>query len=424
MKKNRLFKMIAVLGLSAMMLLSAGVTAFAAEGDEPTAEPSLAITKEFQMPEGTTTPIGSATFTFTKAGVMDRLNGVVNTDENNGQPEIADVEIAFTADDEGTTTNGVKRVIKESDEILNAQVKAEDFPRVGYYIYTLTENTDTFTLQDGETMDYSKAEYEVVFSVFGDEANPGKLKIAGVAVTEKKDDACADIEVPAKENAGKTPDGSGNDLRFVNKFVRQIIDGGLFVEKLVTGALGDQTAFFPFTVTVQDPDVMTADLADYKARAYIVEYKDGAWADISAEDAAKVSADAVTADGKSYIDFTSAAQTTVNLRHNMKLVFANVAVGSMYSVMENNSVIADGYTIFINHTVNGTAHTSDELFTENARIGESANSVVFTNDKQANPVTGILIQNLPYITLIAVAIGGLILFLISKSRKARKNGAR
>lgn len=343
MKKNRLFKTIAALGLSAMMLLSAGVTAFAAEGGDPapTTEPSLAITKEFQMPEGTTTPAGSATFTFTKVGIKDRLDGAVNTDENNGQPEIADVEITFTADDEGTTNNGIKHVMKESDEILNLNVKAEDFPRVGYYLYTLTENADTFTLQDGETMDYSKAEYEVVFSVFGDKANPGKLKIAGVAVMEKKDDAGDDIDVPAKENAGKTPDGSGNDFRFVNKFVRQIIttdptdpdsDSGLFVEKLVTGALGDQTSFFPFTVMIQDPDVMTADLADYKARAYIVEYKDGAWVDVSESDALIVYADAVTAEGKSYIDFTSAAQTTVYLRHNMRLVFANVAVGSMYSV--------------------------------------------------------------------------------------------
>ena len=308
MKKNRLFKTIAALGLSGMMLFSVGVTAIAAGGDDPAPvkDPSLAITKEFQMPEGTTTPAGTATFTFTKAGVMDRPDGAVNMDESNGQPEIADVEITFTTEDEGTTTNGIKHVIKESDEILNEKITAEDFPRVGYYIYTLTEKTDTFTLQNGETMDYSKAEYEVVFSVFGDEANPGKLKIAGVAVTEKKDDTGADIEVPAKENAGKTPDGSGNDLRFVNKFVRQIIitdptdpdDSGLFVEKLVTGALGDQTAFFPFTVMLQDPDVMTADLADYKARAYIVEYKNDAWVDISESDAAKVSADAVTAEGK------------------------------------------------------------------------------------------------------------------------------
>ena len=108
----------------------------------------------------------------------------------------------------------------------------------------------------------------------------------------------------------------------------------------------------------------------------------------------------------------------------MRLVFVNAAVGSMYSAQENNSVIADGYTVFINHTVNGMSHTSDELFTENARIGENANSVVFTNNREGNPVTGILIQNLPYISLIAVAIGGLVLYLVSKSRKACKHSTQ
>jgi hypothetical protein len=440
--KSIFFKKLVTVGLSAMLMLSLGMTAFAVregktpEGDDA-AVPTLAITKELQMPEGTTTPEGTATFTFEAMGRKTEPDGTL--DNTGPTPVISDVEIPFTTDDTGATTNGITKVVKESEDILDG-FDANAFGKVGYYVYKVTEKAEGFTLADGETMDYSQAVYEVTFSVF-DNANgaPGEKYFAGVAVHEKNNDAGAEVTGDAtKRDGAATEDKSGNGFRFVNTFVRRIIvpdpdnpdakvDRGLIIEKIVAGELGDKTAYFPFMVEVNNPTVMTKNYKGVYRAYFLVKDAQGAWQYASEAEAeeAKSGASFDVGKGGYYTDFEDGISQNINLKHNMRLVFTDIAAGATYSAMEDASVVQDdGYTLTLDHVVNGVAQEGDDLFVKIAKIGEKANSATFTNTKSATALTGILIDNLPYIALIGFAVCGLVLFVVAKKRKARRSSAQ
>ena len=63
---------------------------------------------------------------------------------------------------------------------------------------------------------------------------------------------------------------------------------------------------------------------------------------------------------------------------------------------------------------------ADGITADNKLIGENANSVVFTNAYADTPITGVIINNLPYVVLVAVAACALVaLVLINRRRQYR-----
>ena len=66
------------------------------------------------------------------------------------------------------------------------------------------------------------------------------------------------------------------------------------------------------------------------------------------------------------------------------------------------------------------ASEADEITADNKLIGEKANSVVFTNAYADTPITGVIINNLPYVVLVAAAVCALVaLVLINRRRQYR-----
>ena len=66
------------------------------------------------------------------------------------------------------------------------------------------------------------------------------------------------------------------------------------------------------------------------------------------------------------------------------------------------------------------ASDAEGIKAENKLIGENANSVVFTNAYADAPVTGVIINNLPYVVLVAAAVCALAaLVLINRRRQYR-----
>lgn len=328
------------------------------------------------------------------------------------------------------------------------------FAKPGYYFWTVTENDDQDTqnpstapdfTNKGESMDYSKAEYKIAMSVF---TNPttGKLEIKHVAYMQTKDDEGTAI---GQSDLKKTETLEFNNVYMVQEIADIATDGfdfdnlttakNLWIGKQVTGTLGDQTMFFPIDVTVKHPTITTDKYDnDYKHKGYILVNDGTGWKHLTTTDMqltdaqanihADVQAEATT--NNLYIELTDATQTTIGLRHNMILVLDDFAVGGFFQAVEQKTNGTNGwddlkYDVTTKVTVNdtttvltsatdGTADSTEKI------AGDKANSVTYTNQKDATVLTGVTVDNLPFFAMLVLAAGAMILLVALKTRKARK----
>lgn len=167
------------------------------------------------------------------------------------------------------------------------------------------------------------------------------------------------------------------DTTFYAKYVPA--SANLTVTKTVTGKLGDTNKAFTFTITKADG-----------ASANIID----ANVEISEADRAKV-------EWKGNGQFT--------LKDGASITFKNLPSGE-YKVIE------DSYTHY------ETSYVVDSKTPENGQearvtIGTDAKTLAFTNHCTLFPDTGVLLDTLPYIVILAVAAGGGILLMLRKRRK-------
>lgn len=152
----------------------------------------------------------------------------------------------------------------------------------------------------------------------------------------------------------------------------------------------------------------------------------------------------VTNDGKnitSQIDAVDENDSKVNLsafklKHNQKITLKNVPVGATVTVTENApgvhyKVTATGYTdeqdggnnvsfTYITVKSADAVETASETGTETAMAvmtAVEADDIVVTNHAILKPDTGVLLDTLPYIVILAVVVGGGILLMLRKRRK-------
>lgn len=167
------------------------------------------------------------------------------------------------------------------------------------------------------------------------------------------------------------------DTTFYAKYVPA--SANLTVTKTVTGKLGDTNKAFTFTITKADG-----------ASANIID----ANVEISEADRAKV-------EWKGNGQFT--------LKDGASITFKNLPSGE-YKVIE------DSYTHY------ETSYVVDSKTPENGQearvtIGTDAKTLAFTNHCTLFPDTGVLLDTLPYIVILAVVVGGGILLMLRKHRK-------
>lgn len=159
--------------------------------------------------------------------------------------------------------------------------------------------------------------------------------------------------------------------------------GSLKVEKVVTGNLGDQQKKFTVDVTFTAP----ADKIVKSQIEYIVgtEHK--------------------------YLNFDQDATTAsakIDIKHGETVTFTNIPYGVTYKVTENDYT-NDGYD---------AARYINQENTINA--GNVNAECYITNNKQAQVDTGIVLDSMPYVLLLAVACMGLAA-LMTKKRASREN---
>ncbi len=359
--------LLAVLALVLCFSLSAPAFANAAAGVT-----QAQITKNLQMDTAVTTPAVSFSFTVEKMSLDD-----VTTDEAKAEmPAITIPPITYSAGDTATPAAG-SRLEEVKKDTGNFIPTIEKYPHAGVYKYTIKETAGSET-----GMTYSQAEY--ILEIFVENNPDYDPNTAGSQAL-----VFGGIVSKAKNDDGTTATGKF-DLDgdwFVNKFSKT---SSLTISKTVDGAMGDKTKKFDFTLTLNTLSALETGAPSYTGTI--------TRADDTTEEVA----------------WTKGTDLKFTLADGEKLEFNNLPVGTVFSVSET-SYTADGYTTTVSSVTNGGAGTAEQ----NLVIGEGANSVAYTNTKNGSVPTGIVVDNLPFILLIVVALGGLVGYVVMKRRKHR-----
>lgn len=131
--------------------------------------------------------------------------------------------------------------------------------------------------------------------------------------------------------------------------------------------------------------------------------------------------------GAQSVEYTAGQTKTFKLADGEKLVFNNLPVGTTYMVKE--LAATDGYTPKVTVVENKTTTVTNKTVQEtealdtlkengkNNLVGENENKVTFTNTYKDVAVTGIVMNNLPFILLVAVAIVAFVSLAVIKRRR-------
>lgn len=219
--------------------------------------------------------------------------------------------------------------------------------------------TYTFTETDGGTAGVTYRSDAITLVVTVIEQN-GKVRVAAVRTNG---------------------DGAGKSSEFNNEYSA----GSLAVMKNVTGIMGDQQKEFAVKVT------FTAPTGDTVREA--ISYTDG------------------TENKTIAADWTGSKEVEITLKHDETVTFTNIPYGVTYTVVEND------YTAEENGGYDEASYKFDD---ENKKIDSASEKVTITNNKDGNVDTGITMDSMPYILLLAVAAMGLFV-LFTKKRMMREN---
>ena len=259
--------------------------------------------------------------------------------------------LTYSNADTAEVKNGLSSFDKEAD------ITFETFPHAGLYEYTIRETAGT---ENGIT--YDTAAYHLNVYVVNEEN--GNLEVR--SITAEKDGAKQD------------------ELSFTNTYRK---NSSLTISKSTEGMHADKTKDFEFTIKFEraatesdEIDVYTGIIGDETVNCKVGE------------------------------------ETTFELHDGESLVFDCLPAGTHYVVSEIAE--EDGYTPSIKVVENGvqTLETtvSEKEGISSAKtgitlVGEGTNKVEFTNTYQDIALTGIALNNLPFIILIILAIGALLL---------------
>lgn len=352
-------------------------------------------TSVFATDEGTTTKVTEAyiskTFN-TEVGKAETFSFEAKQVGGNTE-DVTIPNISFTDSETGTTTKRTKVLFPTS------------WKDAGKYEYTVTETVATPAITDEkhQKMIMSHAEYTMdVYVTNGDNG----LGISNIIVNKTKDDKGA-------TSTGKVDisDTDNNGFKFTNTYVQEAgtgtdpatpdpdytTYGSLDVSKIIkTDATdtADTNKEFEFTANFTFP--AGTDKTTFGAKATIVD-----------------STENIT--GTSY---------TFKLKHSQNVKFTGLPVGTKISVTESATPNYKGSAdVVIN---NGTKETVtaakyDEALTVSGKsLGQKKNTVDVTNTYNYVPTTGIIMNTLPYVLMIALCGAALMAFVAFKRRRLQK----
>ena len=344
------------------------------DGTTTTALDKFRVEKVFQYPEGVNQP--EVTFDFNATSTtQDAATMTINS-------------ISIDNSDDVTTKDGISTVKDYGN------INFGNWKHAGVYEYTVTEKsaktdaTDTFVAADGVV--YDQSSYTV--RVYVENTENGDLKVTNITAIKGTD-------------AEKV-----SELSFTNTY-NDTTKQRLTITKNTVGKQADLTKSFSFTITLKKPAVNANDATSVTGKI------------------SNKKTPALTKD----VEVTYGTPTTFTLANGETLVFADLQAGTTYSITENG--VKDGYTPSLvlgdtSATVEykeGNAvlsKTKDEASATGTGIikqvsGQYGNTATFTNTYQDSPLTGVIVNNMPYIALLGASGAGLVVLAASKKRSKK-----
>ena len=284
------------------------------------------------------------------------------TSTTEGAPTATIADVSFTEGQAGTL-KGEKYVLEGKTAISFTGT----WPHAGEYVYTVTESKENPI----SNVTYDNTSY--------------RLRVYVINGTNG-----LEIETITAEGAN----GKTDKILFTNTYAKN--DATLTIEKNTTGTYADKTKEFNFEITftkspMSNQTTFTGNI------------------------------------GSEPVECTAGTAKPFTLADREQLVFSNLPVGTTYVVKE--LAASDGYTpsvtVLENKTTtvtNKTVQETEALDTlkengKNNLVGENENKVTFTNTYKDVAVTGIVMNNLPFILLVAVAIVAFVSLAVIKRRR-------
>lgn len=326
------------------------------------ATPAFALTS----PEVQYSDMTSVTFTKT----YEATNTNTTSPEEEFKFDIVGVDVTDAAEGVTIGTYGMPTVgtahyiAGEAGSANKAKKITVDLPTygsVGIYTYKITEKAQG-------TAGVTYWGKDIILKVTVVEQG-GKIRVAAVHTEDAKADGTYDT------SKGGTSTKNDN---FPNTYSA----GSLAVTKKVTGNLGDKDKKFEVTVTFKAPEGKTVKEA--------IKYSEGGKDKTIATSAWK----------------NSEAEVKINLADSDTVTFMNIPYDVTYTVVEKDYKTTDGYD------------AADYNFSDIDKIIDSANdTVTITNNKGGTVDTGVILDNAPYILMLAVVAGAAMTLVIKKRRE-------
>ena len=349
----KLKKFFAGVVAAAMMLTMGATAAFAEEPVAPTT--GVEISKVYKLEGAGTSPAETFNFSIVANAVSNAATGV--TKDTMPVPTIGSA--AYTVEDGATATGNEKKVAidftKEGNLIYNS---------VGVYDYTVSEVTPVTPEKETLGVVYDTKTYTMRVVVVNGETR-GTYKINSVKFFE-----------------GTNSSNKTDSVTFTNTYTAN----ALTVSKTVTGALGDKTKDFHFTVNFANEN-------EAKAWTNAITMKK-------------------TNQNNETSDLTLDAQNGFTLKDGESVTFGNIPAGLKYTVTEDDSYVAEGYKTYV---LNGDEKT--ETRTSEGTMTATAATSAFENNKGGEIDTGVILDNAPYIALLAIVAFGGVALILNKRRR-------
>lgn len=271
-------------------------------------------------------------------------------------------DVSFTEGQTGTL-KGEKYVLEGNTTISFTG----DWKHAGEYVYTVTESKENPI----SNVTYDNTSYTLrVYVINGTNG--------------------LEIEKITAEKAN----GKINKILFTNTYAKN--DATLTIEKNTTGTYADKTKEFNFEITFTKSPM--SEKTSFTGNI-----------------------------GSEPVECTAGTAKPFTLADGEQLVFHNLPVGTTYVVKELEA--SDGYTPSVTVVENQTTTVANKTVQEtealdtlkengkNNLVGENENKVTFTNTYKDVAVTGIVMNNLPFILLVAVAIVAFVSLAVVKRRR-------
>ena len=376
--------------LAAAMMLTVGATAAFAttpdtisvkkDGSETDAkmftesDDDLVLTKTLHVVKGTAPDSMTFSFTVVKQGETTAINGAASN-------------AVFTATKDEPFV-GPNKDYTATTTVQLATVLGNNKDKVGEYSYTITESTPAYP---GVTPVDSTLTMKITVVNQLDEQKQPIANSYGYYVALYRDNK----KVEAKD-------------AFKNSYDSK----SLTLSKTVHGALGNLSKDFTFKIKFTKADALpnNTDTGLYKG-----------------PQVAELSNTATLKDGTTAISQNAYLELdkeyTVTLRHNDSLKLSNLPAGIKYEIYEDGSQVeADAVVVTVDNvkytvTVTDTAFDTTETTKIKGTVNNTDVTAAFQNTNPDSPDMGVVLDNAPYIAMLAiVAIGGVALMLNKRRR--------